>query len=65
MNIINKIKDLKSEFHKDKLSFIKKTIVGLGIGVLGGLLGALGGADGVSKGVRRVGLTILLLFMES
>jgi len=59
MNIIKKIKDLKLEFNKDKLSFIKKIVVGLGIAVLGGLLGAWGGADGTSKAWRRVGLTIL------
>ena len=59
MNIINKIKELKSEFKKNKISFIKKLTTGLGIAVLGGLFGAWGGADGTSKAWRRVGLTVL------
>ena len=59
MNIIEELKKLKSEFKKNKISFIKKLATGLGIAVLGGLFGAWGGADGTSKAWRRVGLTVL------
>ncbi len=32
----------------------------LALGTIGGLLGALGGTDGVSKGVRRIGIPLLI-----
>ena len=59
MNIVTQLKKLKSDFSKDKVAFIKKLVMGLGIAILGGLLGAWGGADGTSKAWRRVGLTII------